>query len=176
VTARRLTPVALLIVVASADVLLRVLEPPYLAIAVFDWPAHMATAAIVLMNLRAPAREFAIAMLVASVAIDVDHLPAELGLDVLTPGTTRPVTHSLMGAAAVGLLTFAATRRRAVAAGVVTGVLAHFARDVATGDGVPLLWPATTREYELPYVIYITVLTLLVARASIRSPQRIGQK
>ena len=96
-----------------------------------------------------------------AVGIDVDHLPGELGWDIITRGTGRPVTHSLATGAALFLLSRALpTPARAVLAGAASGVVAHLARDLGTG-GLPLLWPASERRVRVPYGAYLT--TLLVA-------------
>ena len=65
-----------------------------------DEPAHLATALIILGALvrfrgSVPDPRFIATMLICSVAIDVDHLPAEFGSNALTNGTPRPYTHAL---------------------------------------------------------------------------------
>ena len=87
-----------------------------------DEVAHLATAALGLLVLArfidAP-RRFYVAALIASVAIDVDHVPLYLGL--LGNQAQRPVTHSL---STVAVFVAAAVFRmhRAVLAGVATGL------------------------------------------------------
>jgi inner membrane protein len=167
----RLMVVALLAIVLLCDAGLALLEPPYPALAVFDEPAHLATAALLVLAFSVRDRTVAAAALVASVAIDIDHLPQELGVDLLTRHTTRPVTHSIAGlilaAAVAGLL----SRRRAIAAGVAFGIAAHLCRDLGTGGGVPLLWPLTHREVEIPYVVYAAVLAACAIRVTVsRTP------
>jgi inner membrane protein len=156
-------PILLLALIACCDVLLHVLEPPYPVIAVFDWPAHLATAVLVVSCVRSHDRAFVAAALTISVAIDLDHLPHDLGWDVLTRSTTRPVTHSFVGVAIFALVALLASRRPAVGAGVAVGALAHLLRDIATGEGVPLLWPASSHELLMPYGVYFAVVATLAA-------------
>jgi inner membrane protein len=165
---RRLIPALLLVIVLVADLLLRSLDPPYPALGLLDEPAHLATAALVLLLLSVHDRTLAAATLVAAVALDVDHLPQEAGAGFLTEHTARPVTHSLAGLAMIAAGAAALSRRRAVAAGVALGIAAHLFRDLATGGGVPLLWPLTFRELEMPYAVYAGVLIFVAAGVTVR--------
>jgi inner membrane protein len=173
---RRVALVAgLVAVVAVADLLNAALAPPVgPGLAALDDPAHLATAAIALLAFRARRTGFVAAALVMSVAIDLDHLPRQLGSDVLTSGTTRPYTHSLAGVLFLTLLALAATRRRDIALGVAAGMAAHFLRDIATGGGLALFWPLTDAAVRVPYVVYAIVVIGLavVAVARGRRPQR----
>ena len=82
---------------------------------------------------------FYVAGLIASVAIDLDHIPLHLGFG--NPHQ-RPVTHSLATVAVVVVAAAASSRHRAVLAGATAGLLVHFARDIAEGPpGVRMLWP-----------------------------------
>jgi hypothetical protein len=99
-----------------------------------DEVAHLTTAALGLLVLACFVelpRQFYIAALIASVAIDLDHIPLYLGL--LGDEAGRPFTHSLAtvvifaGAAVVG------RRHRAVLAGAAIGLVLHFARDIVEG-------------------------------------------
>jgi len=108
-----------------------------------DEVAHLATAALGLMVLACfvdVPRRFYVAALVASVAIDIDHIPLYLGL--LPDNGQRPVTHSLATVAVFAGAAAVSRRHRAVLAGAATGLVLHFARDIAEGPpGVRLLWP-----------------------------------
>ena len=162
------TPAAVIAAVAfcfAADLVLHFVGIGYPASGVLDDPAHLATAIVVVAALRPRSARFAAALLIASVAIDLDHLPDLLGIDTLNPGTARPITHSFATAAAFGLLAAAVSRSRAIGAGVTAGMLAHFFRDVASEAGVPLLWPFSTTEVSVPYVSYAVALTALAAWA-----------
>src|SRR5437660_8957455 len=99
-----------------------------------DEVAHLATAALGLMVLACLAdlpRRFYVAALVASVAIDLDHIPLYLGL--LGDDGQRPVTHSLATVVGFAAAAAASRRHRAALAGVTTGLVLHFARDMAEG-------------------------------------------
>ena len=157
---RGIFPALALILVA--DFLLANYDCPRLVEGLLDEPAHLATAFLLLAALPVPrARPFVVGAALGAVGIDVDHLPGELGWDIITRGTGRPVTHSLATGAALFLLSRALpTPARAVLAGAASGVVAHLARDLGTG-GLPLLWPASERRVRVPYGAYLT--TLLVA-------------
>ena len=105
-----------------------------LATGLLDEPAHLATGALGLLALAcfidAP-RRFYVAGLIASVAIDLDHIPLYLGL--LGNQDQRPVTHSLTTVLVIALAAAVSRRHRAVLAGCVAGLLIHFARDIAEG-------------------------------------------
>ena len=87
-----------------------------------DEPAHLATGALGLLALAcfidAP-RRFYVAAMIASVAIDLDHIPLYLGL--LGDDGQRPVTHSLATVLVVAGAAVVSRRHRAVLAGIVTG-------------------------------------------------------
>src|SRR5215472_13658660 len=108
-----------------------------------DEVAHLATAALGLLVLACfldVPRRFYVAALIASVAIDLDHIPPYLGL--LPDRGQRPVTHSLATVAVLAGAAAVSRRHRAVLAGAVTGLVLHFARDIAEGPpGVQMLWP-----------------------------------
>ena len=38
--------------------------------------------------------------------------------------------------------------------GAAWGMVTHFARDLAVGSGVPLLWPLSRRSLRIPYAPY----------------------
>ena len=131
-----------------------------------DWSAHVATALILLANLPlSTGHPSATAALVAAMAIDLDHVPGYLGTDILTAGTPRPTRTRctvLLGAGAGAVLSGSA---RMIALGVAFGVLAHLLRDIATGDGVALLWPLTETGVRVPFWIEAAAIGALAARA-----------
>lgn len=108
-----------------------------------DEPAHLATGVLGLLALSCfidVPRRFYVAGMIASVAIDLDHIPLYFGL--LGNEGQRPVTHSLGTVIVVVGAAIVWRRHRAVLAGVVAGLLIHFARDIAEGPpGVRMLWP-----------------------------------
>jgi hypothetical protein len=153
-----------------------------------DWPAHLATALVIMGALirvrRAlPDQRFGWAMLACSILIDVDHLPAEFGSQVLTNGTPRPYTHALW---VVIVLTLAwATARffvirsggprpatvELILAGAAWGVAAHFVRDIATA-AMSFWWPVTDMAVQVPYWCYVVALTVILAVGPVRrTPQ-----
>ncbi len=130
-----------------------------------DEVAHLATAALGLMVLAclvdAP-RRFYVAALIASVAIDLDHIPLYLGL--LGDDGQRPVTHSLATVLVFAVAVAVSRRHRAVLAGVATGLVLHFARDIAEGPpGVRLLWPLDGRAWTASYGWFLGMIIAFTA-------------
>ena len=148
-------------------VVLQELAAPVFVLGPLDWSAHVATAVILLVNL--PFRvsvAFTTAALIAAMVIDLDHVPGLLGSDFLSSGMPRPYPHSLItvlllagaGAALAG-------RIRVVLLGAAFGVLAHLLRDIATGDGVALLWPLSSAAVRIPFWIEAAAIGALAMRA-----------
>ena len=151
-----------------------------LASGALDEVAHLVTGALGLLALSClidVPRRFYAAGLIASVAIDLDHIPLYLGVG--NP-YQRPVTHSLATVAVVLAAAAASRRHRAVLAGVAAGLLIHFARDIAEGPpGVRMLWPlqdtawtASARWFWVMIIVFtavrLTLGTLGVPRPRIR--------
>jgi inner membrane protein len=147
--------------------------------ALVDEPCHLATAVIALGALvrwhgRIPPPAFTAAMLAASVLIDLDHLPAQFGTEVLVMSTPRPCTHALWVVVLLSVVALAAwyrSRRTAagraaalavVSAGAAAGVAVHFLRDVATAP-ISLWWPVTDAGLQVPYWWYAAAMLVLVA-------------
>jgi inner membrane protein len=131
-----------------------------------DWTGHIATG-IVLVALLRPPRRMAVAIIVFSVILDLDHIPLELGSDVLTAGTPRPYTHSLL--TVVVVLAIAGLTRSQIALAAAIGIAGHLLRDLGTGDGVALLWPLSDDAMSIPFALYVGVLAGLAAVAALRS-------
>ncbi len=144
-----------------------------------DWPAHLATALVVLGALirvrgTLPDQRFGWTMLACSVLIDLDHLPEQLGTVALTNGTPRPYTHALWTMIALTLawaiarnLVIRSRRARPagvelVLAGAAWGVAAHFLRDIATAP-MSFWWPVTEVAVEVPYWWYMVALAIITA-------------
>jgi membrane-bound metal-dependent hydrolase YbcI (DUF457 family) len=130
-----------------------------------DEVAHLCTAALGLLVLAcfidAP-RRFYVAALIASVAIDLDHIPLYLGL--LGSQAHRPVTHSLSTVAVVAAAAAASRRHRAVLAGVAAGLVLHFARDIAEGyPGVGVFWPLQDSYWMAGYRWFLGMIVVLTA-------------
>ena len=136
--------IACLATIAVADYVILRHPPRWHAIALFDHPAHVATA--VLLGGTDPV------YLAGSLLPDLDHIPMALGDPKI--GDPRPNTHSLLVVAAA-----AAINRK-----LAGGAAAHFARDLALDPGVPLLWPLTKRRVRIPYVLYAAVVIAAAAR------------
>jgi hypothetical protein len=136
-----------------------------LSTGLLDEVAHLATAALGLLVLAcvidAP-RRFYVAALVASVAIDLDHIPVYLGL--LADRVHRPVTHSLATVVVFAVAAAVSRRHRAVLAGVATGLVLHFARDIAEGSpGVRMLWPLQGKVWTASYWWFLGMIIVLTA-------------
>jgi inner membrane protein len=157
----------LLLAVAALvfDTLNRHVEFGLLSTGPLDEVAHLATAALglsVLACLADAPRRFYVAALVASVAIDLDHIPLYLGL--LGDDGQRPVTHSLATVVVVAIAAAVSRRHRAVLAGVATGLVLHFARDIAEGPpGVRMLWPLDGRTWTASYWWFLGMIAAFTA-------------
>ena len=129
-----------------------------------DELAHLLTTLILFWALGSRARErFLVPALIASVAIDLDHIPARLGADWLTAGTPRPYTHSLLTIAVVLAIALLWPRRRDLWLGVAIGLASHFWRDMAEGgSGVSLLWPVSYHSFQYPHGLYLAVIGVFV--------------
>jgi inner membrane protein len=128
-----------------------------------DEVAHLATAVLGLLVLAClidVPRRFYVAALIASVAIDLDHIPLYLGL--LPDRGQRPVTHSLATVAVFAVAAAISRRHRAVLAGVATGLVLHFARDIAEGPpGVRMLWPLQQTAWTASYRWFLGMIIVL---------------
>jgi beta-glucanase (GH16 family) len=158
---------AMALVLLIADQVLLQAGEGWLREGPLDELAHLLTGALVLAALRGVVdRRFAIGLLVASVLIDVDHVPGLLGLDWITRGTDRPYTHSLLTIAIVGLAAVVWHRRRSLLLGALLGIGAHLARDLSeSASGVPLAWPLSLRSFTLPHWTYLLAMSALLAVA-----------
>jgi len=130
-----------------------------------DEVAQLSAAALGLLVLArfidAP-RRFYGAALIASVAIDVDHVPMYLGL--AGNRAQRPVTHSLSTVAVFAAAAAASRRHRAVLAGVATGLVLHFARDIAEGyPGVRVFWPLQDTSWMVSYRWFLGLIVVFTA-------------
>ena len=131
-----------------------------------DWTNHLLTTLFLVWALRSMFRERQlVAALVASVVIDVDHIPGYLGSDVLTAGTHRPYSHSLLTVAVLVALALACARWRDPLFGAAIGVSSHLWRDLAEphGAGVALLWPLSDRTVTTPAWIYLASIAALAS-------------
>jgi inner membrane protein len=154
--------------IGGLDAVISARRWPVPVLAALDWPAHVATAALVLLAApRPPVGRAAGWALVGSVAIDLDHVPLYLGLDPVAGPNQRPLSHSLTTSALLlGGSRLARGRARTALSGLATGTLLHFVRDIGTGPGVPLFWPLSRRNLRIPYPTYLApVAAAALARA-----------
>ncbi len=162
--------VAAVVVLVLADWAFRQVGDSFVPGGPLDEVAHLVTTLIVLWALGPRiCKRFLIPALVASVAIDLDHLPRELGYEFLTRGTPRPYTHSLLSIAVVLAMAALWRSRRDVMLGIALGLAIHFSRDMAEGDaGVSLLWPFSDHAFVLSHTGYLIVMGLFAAAAAVR--------
>jgi inner membrane protein len=166
-----LLAIALVGIVLALDLLWVVISGSTSSVAyvIVDWPAHLATCLLLLMGLTAVSRSprpaiFAAGALVATIAIDVDHIPNYLGWHGLTTGEPRPYPHSLLIVGALVLIAgLSHGRLREVTFGAAFGVGAHLLRDLATGPGVALFWPLSSAAVTVPYVVFAAGLAIAAA-------------
>jgi len=166
--------IALIGAIVLLDLLWRLLagSTGTVAYGLIDEPAHLATCVVALLALSAvlasrPSTVFLASAVVASVAIDLDHVPSYLGWDGLTGALPRPYSHSLLLMVLLLLAGRAAGgRARPILLGAACGVAAHLLRDLATGPGVPLLWPVRAAAVTIPYPAYLAALALAALSAA----------
>ena len=129
-----------------------------------DELAHLLTTLLFFWALGPRARErFLVPALIASVAIDFDHIPGRLGVDWLTAGTPRPYTHSLLTIAVVVASALVVRRRRDLLLGIAIGLAIHLWRDMGEGDsGVSLLWPISDHSFQYPHGAFVAVMAVFV--------------
>jgi inner membrane protein len=136
-----------------------------------DEPAHLLTAWLLLAAVPAyRTRGVWPWALIGAIAIDMDHIPL-YAWGVLASSSGRPVTHSVltvMVLAAAALLTrqTPALRLCRPLLGLAVGVLLHFVRDLASGGGVPLLWPLLSEGARLPWAVYVGAMVLVALIAT----------
>jgi inner membrane protein len=164
---RRIAAACCLAAVLGGDWVIRRRRPRWLVSGLFDEPAHVATAGLVLLNLPVPSGRWTGGFLLGSVLPDVDHVPLALSRVHPDIDDPRPVTHCLLAIAPLALAAAATSGATGqYAAGAAAGALVHFARDLAVGTGVALLRPLDNRHRKVPYPIYAGTIVALAARAS----------
>ena len=152
------------VAVTGADFAYRLAGDSFIPGGPLDEVAHLLTTLLVLSALGPRICErFLVPALVASVAIDLDHVPGQLGANLLTAGTPRPYTHSLLSIAVVLAVAWRWRRRRDLALGIALGLAIHFWRDMAEGDsGVSLLWPVSSHSLQYPRGVYLAAMGAFV--------------
>ena len=126
--------------------------------------AHLLTTVLVLWALgRSACRRFLVPAAIASVAIDLDHVPGRLGAQFLAEGTPRPYTHSLLTIAVMLVAALLLRRRRDVFLAMALGLAIHFFRDLSEPrSGVALLWPWSERSFSFPHGLYVGAMAAVV--------------
>jgi inner membrane protein len=159
---------AALVAVLGVDLLLAARRWSVPAEAVLDEPAHLLTAGLLALAVGVRSGRVLAWVLAGAVLIDLDHVPLYLGAEVTADGG-RPVSHSvttvLVLLAAAGVWRAQRTRLAALALGVVL----HVVRDLATGPGVPLLWPLLPGSVQMPYAVYLGLLVAALAAVAVRA-------
>jgi inner membrane protein len=120
---------------------------------------------------------FVIAALIASVALDLDHVPGYFNALFLTHGTPRPYTHSLMTVVLLVVVALVVENRwREVLLGLAVGTSLHLFRDMSEPDqaGVALFWPLSNAGFRLPYALYGSTMVVLVVVAAVRRGRRLA--
>ncbi len=148
---RSLLPAALAAVALIFDAIDR--DTPYSVVktGLLDEPSHFATTALCVVALArfvVLKKPFVIGALIASVAIDLDHIPGYLGHGFSPVHGGRPYPHSIVTLLVLLAICAGSRRWRAAAAGAVFGVVTHFVRDICEGPpGVTLFWPFSDHVY-----------------------------
>jgi inner membrane protein len=171
-------PILLAVVALLLDAAERRIPFGILRTGPLDEAAHLATAGLGLMVVACfidVPRRFYVAALIASVAIDADHIPVYLGL---LNESQRPVTHSLTTVLVFVVAAVVSRRHRAVLAGMATGLVLHFARDIAEGPpGVRILWPLQQTAWTASYWWFLgMIVALTLARLMLVSTGRPRQR
>jgi membrane-bound metal-dependent hydrolase YbcI (DUF457 family) len=161
---KRALALGCLAAIAAADYTLHRRRPPWILIGLFDHPAHVATAGLVVLNAQRRPSRWTIALLAGSLLPDLDHVPLALRAQRPSVDDPRPVTHCLLAVAPVAALAGLTQSERLH--GLATGMVAHFLRDLGVGSGVPLLWPLTRRSVRVPYAVYLAGCALAAVRAA----------
>jgi membrane-bound metal-dependent hydrolase YbcI (DUF457 family) len=151
--------------VAAADLTLRRRKPRWMFVGLYDHPAHLATAGLVLVNVPRRSRRWTLGFLAGSLLPDVDHVPLALRPKQPEVGDPRPVSHCLLAVAPVAAA--AAVTQSDRLHGAACGMLAHFLRDVGVGTGAPLLWPASRYPVRVPYAVYFAICAALAGNACV---------
>lgn len=166
---RRAVALGCLATIAAADWTIRRRRPRWILVGLLDEPAHLATGALVLVNLHVRSERWAAGFLAGAALPDLDHVPLALSRVHPDVDDPRPVTHCLLAIAPLALAgVVTGNPGREFAAGAAAGALAHFARDLAVGTGVALLWPLDRRHLKLPYPAYAAAALALAVRAARR--------
>jgi hypothetical protein len=157
-------PLLAVALVAALDGVVAAVRPPLLLTGVLDEIGHvLSTAVLLLAGRRTLGDRMGVATgtaLVATVLIDVDHVPRELfGNPFLTKGTPRPYPHSVATVVLLAALALSVRRERTrrIVMSCAAGVGFHLVRDVGTAP-VALAWPFWWGGLRVPHALYLLVL------------------
>ena len=172
-------PLLALAVVCALDAVHSARDWPVPVVGVLDEPAHLLTAWLALAALGRGGRWTSVPgapwVLLGSVAVDLDHIPLFLWSEPVAQQGSRPVIHSALTVAVLLLVAaVAAERVRVAVLGLAAGVALHLVRDVAWDPGIPLLWPLSPVDVQLPYGAYLGALVLTTGIAVARVLRRTG--
>jgi len=155
-------------VIALADVLLPYARSSRIASGILDEAAHLLTGVAALQAIGLADGPCARGLIAGSIALDADHIPDALGHMLMRSGGARPYPHTLLTPAVVVLAGRRAggIRERRFAAGLASGLALHLVRDLASGQGVRLLWPLSRRDFRVAYPAYLALIAAMGVRAS----------
>ena len=166
---RRAIALGSLAAVAAADWKIHKRRPRWIVVGLFDEPAHLATAALVLVNLPPRSPRWSAGFMAGALLPDLDHVPLALARVHPDVDHPRPITHCLLALAPLAVTgVLARGPAREYARGAAAGGLAHFARDLAVGTGVTLLRPLSRRSFKAPYPVYAGALLALACGAALK--------
>ena len=150
-------------VIAGADAVIHFRPPRWILIAVVDHPAHLATAALIALNLPPRSRGWHAGFMAGALLPDADHVPLALAKEKPGLMDSRPGTHA--AAATVPLFVLGRAFGSDVISGAAWGALAHLVRDIAGGPGVPLWNPVRRHDVRVPYPLYAAAVLALALTA-----------
>lgn len=160
---RRALALGCLATIAAADAVLHRTRPPWIALGLFDHPAHLATAGLIALDSPPRPSRWTKAFMVGALLPDVDHIPLALRRSHPAPDDGRPFSHCLLTIAPVAAVASFTQSERLH--GLAAGMAAHYLRDLGVGSGVPLLWPASKRSFGVPYGVYAGTCVALAVLA-----------
>jgi membrane-bound metal-dependent hydrolase YbcI (DUF457 family) len=159
---KRALALGCLATIAAADYTMYRRKPRWILLGLFDHPAHLATAGLILLTVPRRSKRWTKAFLVGSLLPDLDHLPLVFREEQPKADDPRPMTHCLL--AVLPVAAAAGVTQSDRLHGAACGMLAHFVRDVGVGSGVALLWPATGSSIRASYPVYAATCVALAGR------------
>jgi hypothetical protein len=96
--------------IGIADYVIRRRSPRWIVVGMFDHPAHVATAALIFLNLPPRSPAWTSGYFAGSLLPDLDHVPLALRPVHPSPGDPRPLSHCLLAVAPVAAVIAASPR------------------------------------------------------------------